>query len=1147
MLAFSEGVVDDDAVGQQLTHFRVAEEFEHSINKLLALDETSNAESEAIVEDLITKLNFYQEQPHLLDPHLEVIVRPIVLNVRQRILRSPSNANNIQDVNRTRLELYFRYLYILCKVRGSKTIVQFFTHEVSDLEPFTSFYLSHATNSTWETRYICLIWLSLIYIIPFDLAKVDSEARLENRGKIPIVEKLLDRAKSCLLSSGREQSAAAILISRMLSRKDISEIYLSDYIIWTATKLKDSNDVFLVTGVLSSLCELCAYAPREMLLNPKYNISSTLLSTRILETFKHHAVARKLFSKLVQRVGLTLLRPRSMPRFLRGTRSLEAYLSTVESADRQSEKFYADQDQDDNAEVPEEIEVVVDILLTSLCDKDTIVRWSAAKGLARICQRLPAVFADEIIQSVLALFHDNLIALNDEALDIASVSDQTWHGACLALAEMIRRGSMSVANLGESMPFILRALKFDQKKGSHSIGTHVRDAACYVCWCLARAYDKSDLTPFTSQLSTNLVVVSCYDRDINIRRAASAAYQEHVGRLGLFPHGIQIVQIADYFAVGNRARSFEQVSVEIAQYEEYTHSLVEHLVNVSSVHWDKQMRQLSARTLGLLTAIDPQVAKRHLPRLSRLTKGTDLNSLHGSLLAVGEISLTLSRSQLSHPPIDLIKEIAAIVTGLDNYILDTFGSENIREASCHLVDCLSRSAWPKELFKNSLNDWRQLIKTSLIRKEESVRKCAVTALQTLVESHSISSEDVGELISMTELSRPAVERRGAVSALGVLPYAQLREWMQPALDALIASSRYRTKLEENDAEAKRNAIEAIIVIIKHLNSQTREVIPLEIFHMLTDHLLEVMDDYSVDQRGDVGSWSREAAMKAMLSIVQIVWTQEDSQQNDNTYVPDAFLCNMVGALLKQGVERIDRTRQCAGEALSALLLVHKESEGAAFYPNIPHRPDLAAVMPRNINWQSPAEVFSKMVPLLAIGQYRTQLLTGLIISAGGLTEALVRHSSVSLLNYIASLSSSTSPSLETILMCILDIFQSHSKKDRVSIPVLEVLGMLFENGTMSRWEDSERLDQMFRLTVLEGTKSKDPRKLGAVIKVLTGLGSLSDPNLTRKCTRQLLAYLCHPYPRIRSITADQLYFYFSTIDDNEGIMEAETWLLNTNW
>ena len=113
--------------------------------------------------------------------------------------------------------------------------------------------------------------------------------------------------------------------------------------------------------------------------------------------------------------------------------------------------------------------------------------------------------------------------------------------------------------------------------------------------------------------------------------------------------------------------------------------------------------------------------------------------------------------------------------------------------------------------------------------------------------------------------------------------------------------------------------------------------------MVSNHLLAVMDDYSVDQRGDVGSWSREAAMNAMVTLLQVVWCQE-ADLNDGVYVPNATICYMVAAILKQSVERIDRTRQCAGEALLATLLVSKKNQTQLLYPHIPHRQELESVV-----------------------------------------------------------------------------------------------------------------------------------------------------------------------------------------------------------
>lgn len=59
----------------------------------------------------------------------------------------------------------------------------------------------------------------------------------------------------------------------------------------------------------------------------------------------------------------------------------------------------------------------------------------------------------------------------------------------------------------------------------------MRDAAAYALWSLARAQDPSSLKPHVTGLAQILAAVSLYDREIHIRRAASAAFQEHVGRM----------------------------------------------------------------------------------------------------------------------------------------------------------------------------------------------------------------------------------------------------------------------------------------------------------------------------------------------------------------------------------------------------------------------------------------------------------------------------------------------------------------------------------------------------------------------------------------------------------------------------------------
>ena len=51
------------------------------------------------------------------------------------------------------------------------------------------------------------------------------------------------------------------------------------------------------------------------------------------------------------------------------------------------------------------------------------------------------------------------------------------------------------------VPVVLKALAYDERRGACSVGAHVRDAACYVIWSFARAYQPHDLTPYVKDIA----------------------------------------------------------------------------------------------------------------------------------------------------------------------------------------------------------------------------------------------------------------------------------------------------------------------------------------------------------------------------------------------------------------------------------------------------------------------------------------------------------------------------------------------------------------------------------------------------------------------------------------------------------------------
>jgi hypothetical protein len=92
------------------------------------------------------------------------------------------------------------------------------------------------------------------------------------------------------------------------------------------------------------------------------------------------------------------------------------------------------------------------------------------------------------------------------------------------LAELCRRGLLLPERLAKYTPILEKALIYDINRGNHSIGAHVRDAACYVVWSFARAYSADIMKPHVHMLSTQLIVESLFDREVNCRRAASATF-----------------------------------------------------------------------------------------------------------------------------------------------------------------------------------------------------------------------------------------------------------------------------------------------------------------------------------------------------------------------------------------------------------------------------------------------------------------------------------------------------------------------------------------------------------------------------------------------------------------------------------------------
>ncbi|RUP45119.1 armadillo-type protein [Jimgerdemannia flammicorona] len=1152
------------------SHFDQADEFKDLLARLIRNESDDTVEARYLYHlsiivsnpwsrfsrpSITPLLDAHQEQSHLLDPHLEQLVVPMVEHLRALIQADSSSQQQdtaslgpsvpIPAKTTAHVHLCFRYLYYLTKTRGYKTV-------------------DSQAGRDGE------------FVVALIFGKISRGPR---RQQIPIVRRMIDLCKFYLCSTGKERDGTSVLVARVLTstsrfkchlslaecsnvicftfvvgcyaRRDTAAIYLTEYVAWASEQVQSNADVFMVTGILTSFCAIYQLGPRYMLLPTLDTHILPILRLPLAGTYATNAVIRKLFAKFAQRVGMCYLKPKVASwRYQRGNRSLKQNLegTTVVDAENVSKAINGEEDEED--EVPEQIEEIVEILLNGLRDKvrsyanfdanastfdgipthvsqfftpqqDTIVRWSSAKGLGRITQRLHQELADDVIGSLLELFSENTLPTQDsDEPDLSAVSDNTYHGACLAVAELARRGLLLPTRLTEVVPWCVRALRFDQKRGSHSVGAHVRDAACYVCWSFARAYAPEVIAPHVERIANSLVVVSVFDREVN----------------GIFPHGIDIIQAADYFSVGNRVNAFLKVSLHIAKFEEYRYHLIDHLCASTANHWDKTLRNLGAKALHDLTQLDPRYIIEHvLPILVPLATSPDMNTSHGALMAVGEVCMGLYQCRetdangywVTRYP-ETVQNISAIISRLSPSMLTTFGSEHMREATCHLVTCLSQSNWPAGP-NDTLASWKAVIHTSLGRKEENVQEHAVRAFGAIARRYGVSGDELRQCVTIVLPSRNVSKfmRRGYALALGVVEYNKMMECASLNGMSVVGKTYHLSSglvsfllvnKEDNlinNAEVKRNAILSLTQIVGMFANDFKTgrtsvskqfvfalkyqlVIPKSTFSKILSALLAGLEDYSTDQRGDVGSWIREASMRALGLLVPLVARLDLLGAAEDAYLSQATCLDVISGLLKQSVERIDRTRVCAGAVLYDVVYAVK-NEGKVeintqWLIEVPGRSVLEEVMPRGqpLNWASPADVYPRMVRILVVPEYRFDLLAGLISSAGGLTESLVccfntyiigtnqlhlfwlfilttfiatlkvRHSSACLVDYISCLPviatgatdiDSYPLSLTDIAQTIVSMFTPYQKQDRVTIPLLEVTGLLFETGTLNNVAD----------------------------------------------------------------------------------------------
>ncbi|XLU32219.1 hypothetical protein S245_068285 [Arachis hypogaea] len=340
-------------------------------------------------------------------------------------------------------------------------------------------------------------------------------------------------------------------------------------------------------------------------------------------------------------------------------------------------------------------------------------------------------------------------------------------------------------------------------------------------------------------------------------------------------------------------------------------------------------------------------------------------------------------------------------------------------------------------------------------------------------------------------------RRGSALAIGVLPYELLAgQWRNVALK-LCGCCAIEKNPEDRDAEARVNAVRGLISICETLISGREDAatsliendisLSVLIKNEVMMSLFKALDDYSVDNRGDVGSWVREAALdglekctymlckidkSASLSGTSDVKEIESLVQPLNDNLPknnqelllfdENLATSLIRGICKQAVEKMDKLREAAANVLHRILY-----NQMIYIPYIPFREKLEEIIPKKAEpkWAVPSYSYPCFVQLLQFGCYSRDVLSGLVISIGGLQDSLKKISLSELLEYLEGVESeehNTRMSREYMLSVdILWVLQQYEKCDRVIIPSLKTIETLFSKKVFLNMEDSLHLFSLF--------------------------------------------------------------------------------------
>lgn len=799
------------------------------------------------------------------------------------------------------------------------------------------------------------------------------------------------------------------------------------------------------------------------------------------------------------------------------------------------------------------LEEGIQLLLEWLADSDTPVRQAASKALGMLILKLDPDMAAEVIEAVLACLDENMLLENRRTGQLTAATDMLkidvklykknlnavnalkWHGAMLTLGHVLFRRSPPPQQLSSVLEALLIGLTFEQRSNvGTSLGIGVRDAACFGIWSLARKYSTEEVelasissmsAPFRAVenhwkrstlqvIATELVVASCLDPSGNLRRGASAALQELIGRHpDMIEEGISVVQRVDYHAVARRSRALLEVSKSVSQLGAVYHTCL----LFSMLDWrgcravDSESRRQAASIIGVLfhqAHPETQVAfARELTsqvlELKPSNMGTNAATRHGLLCSLSAMLQSIQ------PTPDGERNYLGVLSPLFHALDRTTGAldgrvtadlTNVLEATAKLIAAAARNSSGLSLsarWAGSSSAVMPILDRCTTASEDDL--LAVTAARANFDTFTMLDTDTKVALLNSWLPAECPKQRTVYTCKGRI--ASLAS-IYPVLGADASLALFSQKITTflGSVAASDLAIEIRINAMEGISAILSSNVPPDSACMqnLLQAILVGLADYTVDQRGDIGSLLRTASIGAVQSIQLERLDTKTARQ-------------ILKLIVRLSVDKLSKVRFASWICLQGFW--ERYIPGARMLLSFEYQADISSFA-----------YYRQLTELLTVDWLCDEALLGLVGSIAGGADDVSHTASAALISFLEEQTEfDRRERLKHAISFLLQQLQAMARQeDREVVPLLDTLCLIreqFSKDTQDIFQVRES-DILSLFNHLQSPLADIPR-ISSLIRLLSTVSSI--PHCRANAADRISRKLLHKWPKVRQTAADAVF------------------------